>query len=60
MQITFNLPAMYETDGNCTKIEKVTEQISYNETMICKEITGKECYNSYATDFTPVQVRTNI
>ncbi len=25
--------------------------------MVCKETSGEECYNSYVTDFTPVEVK---
>ncbi len=52
----FDTPSKYEDQDDCVKVEKQIEKISYNESMICQETTGKDCYNVYETDFIPSQV----
>ncbi len=51
----FDQPSAYER-LSCEKVVTKEEEIMFNETMICKETKGEECFKSYVTDFTPVEV----
>ncbi len=57
LQLKFDVVQAYENKPECEKIVKDVEKISYNDTCICQDTMGKECFNTYQTDFVPVKVK---
>jgi hypothetical protein len=55
-QITFGTSDKHFESDNCTKIVELVEEVDYNETMICKETIGLECYSTYHTTLDIIRI----
>jgi hypothetical protein len=56
LQITFGTSDKHFESDNCTKIVELVEEVYYNETMICKETIGLECYSTYHTTLDIIRI----